>query len=65
MSVTNGWKSHFGENTKFGDTTDMFNKYRSRSPTVVCKNGVLDSFAKFTTKHLFQSLLLKEKQATG
>ena len=46
-------------NTKFGDITDMFNKYRSRSPKVVCKNGVLDSFAKFTRKHLCQSLLLK------
>ena len=21
MSVSNGWKSHFGENTKFGDIT--------------------------------------------
>ena len=24
-------------NTKFGDITDLFNKYRSRSPKVVCK----------------------------
>ena len=60
MSVSNGWKSHFGENTKFGDITDMFNKYRSRSPKVVCKNGVVDSFAKFTRKHLCRSLFLKK-----
>ena len=34
--------------TNFCETTDMFNKYRSRSIKVVCKNGVLNSFAKFT-----------------
>ena len=45
MSVSNGWKSHFGENTKFGNITDLFNEYRNRSPKVVCKNGVLDGFA--------------------
>ena len=33
---------------KFCYSTDMFNKHRSRSPKVVFKNGVLDSFAKFT-----------------
>ena len=47
-------------NTKSCDNTDMFNKYRSRSPKVVCKNGVLDSFAKFTRNHLCRSLLLKK-----
>ena len=52
-------------NTKSDDITDMFNKYRSRSPKVVCKNGVFDSFAKFTRKHLCRSLLLKKEQATG
>ena len=35
ISVSNGWKSRFGENIKFGDITDMFNKWRSRSPIVV------------------------------
>ena len=40
-------------NTKFGDITDMFNKYRSRSPKLVCKNGVFGSFAKFIRKHLY------------
>ena len=60
MSASNGWKSHFGENAKFGDITNMFNKYKSRSPKVVCKNGVLDIFAKFTRKHLCPSLLLKK-----
>ena len=64
MSVSNGWKSHFGENTKFGENTDMFNKYRSRIPKVVCKNDVLDNFAKFTRKYLCRSLLLKNYQAT-
>ena len=28
MSVSYSWKSHFGENTKYGNITDMFNKYR-------------------------------------
>ena len=60
MSFSNGWKSHSAENTKFGDITDMFNRYRSRSPKVVCKNGVVDSFAKFTRKHLCRSLFLKK-----
>ena len=46
-------------NTKFCDTKDMVNKYRSRSTKVVHKNGALDSFAKFTRKHLYRSLLLK------
>ena len=35
-------------NTEFRDIKDVFNKYRSRSPKVVCKNGVLYSSAKFT-----------------
>ena len=52
-------------NTKFCDITDMFNKYRSRSPKVVCKNGVLDSFAKFRRKHVCRNLLLKNHQAYG
>ena len=30
-----------------------------------CKNGVLDSFAKFTRKHLCRSHLLKKWQVTG
>ena len=47
-------------NTKFGDTTDMFNKYRSRSPKELCKNGVLDSFTKFKRKYLCWSPLLKK-----
>ena len=44
---------------KFCEITDMFNKYKSRSPKVVCKIGVLDSFEKFTRNHLCRSLLLK------
>ena len=47
-------------NIKFCDSTDTFNKHRSRSPKVVFKNGVLDSFAKFTRNHLCGSLLLKK-----
>ena len=47
-------------NTKFCDVTDMLNKYRSRNPKVICKNGVPDSFAKFTRKHLCRSVLLKK-----
>ena len=49
-------------NTNFCDITDMFNKYRSRSPKVVCKNGVIYSFAKFTRKHRCRSLLFKKKK---
>ena len=43
-----GGKSHFGGNTKFGDIADIFNKYRSRSPKVDCKND-----EKFSKEHLF------------
>ena len=43
----------------------MFHKYKSRSFKVFCKNSVLDSFAKFTRKHLCGSLLLKKWQAAG
>ena len=46
-------------NIEFCDSTDMFNKHRSRSPKVVLKNGVLDSFAKFIRNHLCGSLSLK------
>ena len=46
--------------TQFCDITDMFNKYRNRSPKVICKNGVYDSFAKFTRNNLCRSLLLKK-----
>ena len=44
-------------NIKFCDSTDIFNKHRIRSPNVVFKNGVLDSFTKFTINHLRGSLL--------
>ena len=44
-------------NIKFCDSKEMFNKHRSRSPRVVFKNGVLDSFAKFTRNQLCGSLL--------
>ena len=47
-------------NVKFCDIADMFNKYRSRSPKVFCKNGVFDSFAKFTRKDLCRSPLLEK-----
>ena len=35
-------------NIKFCDSTHMFNKHRGRSPKMAFKNGVFDSFAKFT-----------------
>ena len=47
-------------NIKFCDSTDIFNKHRSRSPKLVVKNGVLDSFSKSTRNHLCGSLLLKK-----
>ena len=49
----------------FCDITDMFIKYRSMSLYLVCQNGVLDSFEKFTRSCLCRSLLLKKWQATG
>ena len=49
-------------NTRFCDIRDMFFKYRSRSSKVVCKIGVLESFAKFSKKHLYRSLLLKSSR---
>ena len=45
---------------KFCDRTDIFNKHKSRSPKLVVKNGVLDSFSKSTRNHLCGSLLLKK-----
>ena len=48
------------DKTKFCDITDMFNKYRSRIPKVVWKNGAFDSFTKFTRMHLYRSFLLKK-----
>ena len=47
-------------NIKFCDSTDMFNKRRSRSPKVVFENGFLDSLTKFTRNDLCESLLLKK-----
>ena len=47
-------------NIKFCDSTDMFNKHRSTSAKVAFKNGVLESFAKFTRNHLCGSLLFKK-----
>ena len=37
----------------------------SSHPEVVCKKGVLSNFAKFTGKHLCQSLFLNKLQASG
>ena len=34
--------------------------YRSSRPEVFCKKGVLKNFAKFTRKHLCQSLFLNK-----
>ena len=47
-------------NITFCNSADMFNKHRGRSPTVVFKNGVFSSFAKFTRNDLCGSLLLKK-----
>ena len=45
-------------NIKFYDSTDMFNKHRSRRPKVVFRNSVFDSFAKVTRNHLCGSLFI-------
>ena len=44
---------------------NIFRASRNRSscPEVFCKNGVLENFAKFTRKQLFQSLILIKLQA--
>ena len=39
--------------------------FRSSSPEVSCKKGVLKNFTKFTGKHLCQSLLLIKLQTLG
>ena len=39
--------------------------FRSSRPEVFCKKGVLKNFAKFTGKHLCQSLLLITLQTLG
>ena len=38
------------------DVCEDPNDYRSSRPEVFCKKGVLRNFAKFTGKHLYQSL---------
>ena len=35
-------------------------KIKSSRPEVFCKKGVLKDFAKFTEKHMFQSLVIKK-----
>ena len=46
------------------DNDDEFEKYstdtRSNCPEVLCKKGVLRNFAKFTAKHLCQSLFFNK-----
>ena len=46
---------------RFLNIKNMFHEYRSSSPEMFCKNGILKSFAKFTRKHLCRSLILKKK----
>ena len=48
-----------GKAIQFYDITDMFHKYKNRSPKVFCQNLVLNSFAGFAKKLLCQRLLLK------
>ena len=43
----------------------QFKKEKGSRPEVFCKNGVLTNFAKFTGKHLCQSLLLIKLQTLG
>ena len=40
-------------------------RYTSSCPEVFCKKGVLRTFAKFTGKHLCQSVFFKKFQASG
>ena len=49
-----------GKAIQFYDITDMFHKYKNRSPKVFCQNLVLNSFAGFAKKLLCQRLLLKK-----
>ena len=43
----------------------QFKKEKGSRPEVFCKKGILRNFAKFTGKHLCQSLLLIKLQALG
>ena len=42
--------------SKIRETKNTFTIFRSSRPEVFCKKGVLKNFAKFTGKHLCQSL---------
>ena len=48
---------NYGVNQPFYKISTM---YRSSRPEVFCKKGVLRNFAKFTGKHLFQSLFFNK-----
>ena len=52
-SINETKKGKTGEHIYFSKTT------QKQSPEVFCKKGVLKNFAKFTGKHLCQSLFLR------
>ena len=52
---------HKGQNHWWILYIKQHQKYRSSRPEVFCKKGVLRNFAKFTRKHLCQSLFFKKE----
>ena len=44
----------------FENQSDYEHRFRSSRPEVFCRKGVLKNFAKFTGKHLCQSLFFNE-----
>ena len=63
MLFSNSLRSAFRTLSNIKDGAFSENGYmtgRSSRPEVFCKNGVLRNFAKFTGKHLYQSLFLNK-----
>ena len=54
-------ENHKGQNHWWILYIKQHRKYRSSRPEVFCKKGVLQNFAKFTGKHLHQSLFFKKE----
>ena len=50
---------------KFFNVTDMFLKYTSSRPKMICKNDVFKGFTKFTRKYLCRSLIFKKQCGVG
>ena len=73
-TLVNMWKENIGslQPARYNEVWDRINDeaneefvtVRSSRPEVFCEKGVLRNFAKFTGKHLCQSLFLIKLQAS-